>query len=339
MQKPDTPHNEDERTRTLHNLGMIYSPSEARFDRITRLAARHFGVGTALVSIIYKEFQWFKSNQGLNACSTDREISFCGHAILSDEPLVVENSLLDPRFMDNPLVLDGPKIRFYAGQPVKDPFGVVLGTLCLLDGTPRSFSQEDRQDLRDFARLIEAEIAKPMDDNVVTRFVHSLTEQQRLLLIDPLVGTWNRRGFESLLEKELEHASRTGQPLSMIRVRLASFDDLKARFGKDRLIDFSKFAASVLRDTLSSGSSVASIGADEFVAVCPALQAEEGLKRVRQLQARFRHTMLETQGIKALLDVEISHLNIAGDQLKSSSANALHVLQQQAAENPDGDSD
>lgn len=326
MQKPDIPHNEAERTRAIQNLGMIYSPSEARFDRITRLVCRHFDIDTALVTIVYKEIQWFKSLQGLNACSTDREVSFCGHAILTDEPLIVENTLLDPRFMDNPLVTDSPRIRFYAGQPVKDAFGVTIGTLCLIDSLPRAFSMEDRQDLRDFARLVEAEVAKPVEDNVLTRFIQKLTENQRSLLIDPIVGSWNRRGFEVLLDMEMEHAARSGDELFLIHVKLSSFDVIMSRFGHDRVIDFTKFTASIVRDILPNGSSVGSLGADAFVAVCSGMKATEVTRLIEQLKDRFAQTTLETRGIKALVDVEIRFLSLAGDSLKRNAVAAVDQL-------------
>ncbi len=330
MQKPDIPHNEEERTRAIQNLGMIYSPSEARFDRITRLVCRHFDIDTALVTIVYKEIQWFKSAQGLNACSTDRDISFCGHAILSDEALIVENALLDPRFMDNPVVTEGLRVRFYAGQPIKDAFGTTIGTLCLVDSVPRVFSAEDRQDLRDFARLVELEIAKPVDDNVVTRFVRSLNEHQRSLLIDPIVGSWNRRGFEALLEKELENASRLGEDLSLISVKLSSFDLILNRFGHDRIIDFSKFTASLVRDNLPNGSSVGSLGADAFVAVCSGMRPSEVARLIDQLKTRFAETTLETHGVKALVDVEITFITLTGDDLKKTSVQAVDMLLSQS---------
>lgn len=326
MQKPDIPHNEEERTRAIQGLGIIYSPSEARFDRITRLACRHFDVDTALVTIVYKEIQWFKSLQGLNACSTDREVSFCGHAILRDDALVVENALLDVRFMDNPLVTDTPRIRFYAGQPVRDEFGVTIGTLCLIDGMPRTFSQEDRQDLQDFARLVEAELAKPIDDNVLTRFIRSLNENQRSLLIDPIVGSWNRRGFEALLDKEIENALRYNEDLTLIHVKLSSFDVILNRFGHDRVIDFSKFTASIIRDQLPNGSSIGSLGADAFVAVCSGMRQIEAERIIKQLKQRFSEATLETHGVKAIVDVEITSLWLSGDQLRQNAVAAIDQL-------------
>lgn len=326
MQKPDIPHNEEERTRAIQSLGIIYSPSEARFDRITRLVCRHFDVDTALVTIVYKEIQWFKSLQGLNACSTAREVSFCGHAILGDDALIVENALLDTRFMDNPLVKESPRIRFYAGQPIKDEFGVTIGTLCLIDSVPRTFSQEDRQDLRDFARLVEAELAKPAEDSVLTRFIRSLNENQRSLFIDPIVGSWNRRGFEALLDKEIENALRHNQELTLIHVKLSSFDLILNRFGHERIIDFTKFTASIVRDQLPNGSSIGSLGADAFVAVCSGMKPSEADRIIEQLKKRFTEATLETHGVKALVDVEITSLLLSGAQLRQNAIAAVDQL-------------
>ena len=323
MQKPEFPDNEAERTLAIQKLGIIYSPSEAQFDRITRLVCRHFDIETALVTVVYKEIQWFKSVQGLNACSTDREISFCGHAILADEPLIVENALLDPRFMDNPLVLDTPKIRFYAGQPLKDPYGVAIGTLCIFDHIPRSFSQEDRRDLQDFALLVEAELSKTTENNVLSRFISSLTETQRSFLIDPVVGSWNRRGFEALLDKEIEYAALNNEVLSLVHVKLCSFDLLMNRFGQDRMVDFFKFTASIIRDLLPNGSSIGSLGVDAFVAVCSGMTDGEVNRLIVELKESFAKTTLQTHGIKVLVDVEITYLALTSNDLKKNAVNAV----------------
>lgn len=157
MRTPDHPKNETLRLSALEAAQLLDTPPEERFDRITRLAARTFDVPICLVSLIDKDRQWFKSCYGLGVRETARDISFCGHAILGADTFVVENALQDERFADNPLVTGEPDIRFYAGAPLEDRNGFRLGTLCLIDKKPRTFSSDDQKTLRDFADLVERE--------------------------------------------------------------------------------------------------------------------------------------------------------------------------------------
>jgi GAF domain-containing protein len=137
MIEPETPANEQVRLDSLQSLDILDSPAEERFDRLTRLAKRIFDVPIALVSIVDQNRQWFKSCVGLDVSETPRDISFCGHAILGNEVFVVTDTAEDPRFDDNPLVVNDPFIRFYAGCPLKYTDGSMLGTLCIIDTRPR----------------------------------------------------------------------------------------------------------------------------------------------------------------------------------------------------------
>lgn len=157
MKQPDVPANEVTRHAALCNLELLDTHTEERFDRITRIAQVHFSVPIALVSLIDTGRQWFKSHQGLDATETPRDISFCGHAILSDDIFYIPNALEDPRFADNPLVTGGPNIRFYAGAPLHAPGGERIGTLCIIDDKPREFSETDLAVLRDLADCVEEE--------------------------------------------------------------------------------------------------------------------------------------------------------------------------------------
>lgn len=158
MQAPEIPDNEAKRLRELHDMLVLDTEPEEQFDVITAFCATAFRVPIALVSLVDTNRQWFKSRQGLDACETGRDISFCGHAILQDEPLIVGDALNDPRFADNPLVTGEPKIRFYAGVPLQMRSGNRIGTLCLIDRKPRRLEAEEIALLRDLARLVVREL-------------------------------------------------------------------------------------------------------------------------------------------------------------------------------------
>ena len=157
MKTPQVPENEDKRIQALHACFLLDTEEDEAFDRLTRLAQRYFNTKIALVSLVDSERQWFKSKQGLDAKETGRDISFCGHAILNEELLVVEDAEKDARFVDNPLVEGEPRIRFYAGAPLHSPDGYRIGTLCIVDDHARVFSESDRLTLRDLANSVETE--------------------------------------------------------------------------------------------------------------------------------------------------------------------------------------
>jgi phosphoribosyl 1,2-cyclic phosphodiesterase/DNA-binding response OmpR family regulator len=157
-QAPPIPGEEERRLQALHQLAILDTPPEERFDRITRLAARFFGVPIALISLVDRDRQWFKSRNGSLVQQTSREVSFCGHAILQPEALVVSDALADDRFADNPLVLSEPRLRFYAGYPIVASDGSAIGTLCLIDHKPRHFGSAQVKALRDMAALVEREL-------------------------------------------------------------------------------------------------------------------------------------------------------------------------------------
>ncbi|SFR44174.1 GAF domain-containing protein [Marinobacter gudaonensis] len=160
---PAVTEHEEERLAVLHDLELLDTASELRFDRYTSLVADVFGFPIVLITLVDRDRQWFKSRLGWNLKQCSRDISFCGHAILENSLMVVPNALDDPRFANNPLVTEDPKVRFYAGAVVRGPSGYPLGTLCVLDYYPRYFDDEHRSLLRRFADLVENEIAHDAD--------------------------------------------------------------------------------------------------------------------------------------------------------------------------------
>lgn len=160
MLTPPIPADETKRVQALRDLNILDTPTEDRFDRLTRIAQHILQVPIALVSLVDTDRQWFKSRQGLDASETPRDISFCGHAILGTEVFVVADAATDPRFADNPLVLSAPNIRFYAGAPLTLRSGERVGTLCAIDRQPKQVSGAQMAALQDLAACVVEEMER-----------------------------------------------------------------------------------------------------------------------------------------------------------------------------------
>lgn len=155
MMPASPPVDEADRLSCLRTLAILDTAPDVALDAITRATARHLQCPVALVSLVDEHRQWFKSRHGLQQLQTPRDLAFCAHAIHSEDQLVVEDALRDVRFHDNPLVLDEPRVRFYAGQPIRIA-GRILGTLCVIDRVPRHWSTEDADFLHAMAHAARA---------------------------------------------------------------------------------------------------------------------------------------------------------------------------------------
>jgi len=152
------PADEERRLRALQQTGLLDTEAEERFDRYTRIAAALFDVPIALVSLVDRDRQWFKSRTGMDVSETARDKAFCAHVILDSDVMQVPDALVDDRFADNPLVTDEPRIRFYAGAPLSLGSGSAVGTLCVIDHRARNLDQDQLRLLSDLAKLVEREL-------------------------------------------------------------------------------------------------------------------------------------------------------------------------------------
>jgi diguanylate cyclase (GGDEF)-like protein/PAS domain S-box-containing protein len=159
--EPEKTQLERDRLRVLHDVGLLDTTEEDRFDRITALAAELFDTPISLISLVDEDRQWFKSHHGLPIRETPRTLSFCAHVIeaTDDEPFVITDARTDDRFRANSLVTGDPHIRFYAGVGLRGPGGYLLGTLNVIDRRPRDLDDRQRRLLRDLGRWAESEIA------------------------------------------------------------------------------------------------------------------------------------------------------------------------------------
>ena len=289
------PEDDSSRVASLARMNLLSTPREADLDRIVRTAKRVFGTEMALVSLVDKNRQWFKSRLGLDATETPRDISFCGHAIAEDRTFVVNNALEDARFHDNPLVAGGPDVRFYAGQPLTNSEGYRIGTLCVISPKPRELSDGDQQVLKDLGRMVEIVLENRKLSESQAALLDSLTEATREKLIDPLTGLWNRRGFDELIEREIARASRAKTPLAAAMADIDHFKKINDTFGHAEGDAAIKLTASLLLECSRASDIVIRYGGEEFLVIAPDTPTE--MLQVlggKMLQAFRQHAKLST---------------------------------------------
>lgn len=241
------PADEEQRLRDLQRHAVLDTPADPHFERIVRLASEALEMPIALVSLVDRDRQWFLAHHGLEASETPRRMAFCAHAIADDAVLMVPDALADERFNTNPLVLESPRIRFYAGAPLRSSEGHNLGTLCVIDQRPRQLDPQQLAMLELMADLVMREL-----------------ELRRLSSLCPVTGLYNRSSFFSLGEQELQQARRNAQPLALFNFDIDDFRQINNRWGHQAgdqvLVDVCRVARQRLRPQDLFGR----IGDEEF---------------------------------------------------------------------------
>ena len=247
MEVAAKPDNEAERLEATLSLGLLDTPPEERFDRYTRFAQRLLEVPIAYVSFIGDDIQWFKSVQGLEIEQVPREQSFCSHTILTEEMMIVEDTIEDSRFRNNPFVVNPPYVRFYAGVKLNIREGICVGTFCVADIKPRYPSEEDMQLLKDLAHLLELEF-----------------HTQSIATTDELTGLSNRHGFRLIANHSIALCRRMDKAATLIVFDLDGFRYINGKYGHaegDKVLrDIGQILLAEFRDSDVIGR----IGGDEF---------------------------------------------------------------------------
>ena len=168
------PQNEKARIDELRKYNILDSEPEDVFENMVQLASYICKTPIAAVSLVDEHRQWFKAIVGIDAKETSRDVAFCAHAILQDEIMVVPDALNDERFFDNPLVSDGPGIRYYAGVPLVTPSGMHLGTLCVIDTEPRELLKEQLDAVKTLADSVMAHLNLRLSHKEIRKYVDEL---------------------------------------------------------------------------------------------------------------------------------------------------------------------
>jgi diguanylate cyclase (GGDEF)-like protein len=312
---PGVPDNEAERLAALRRYQVLDTQAEQAYDDITRLAAYIAQVPIALISLVDEDRQWFKSKIGMAISETPREIAFCAHAILNpDRPLIVPDAKADARFSQNPLVTDS-RIRFYAGEPLVTADRHALGTLCIMDHTPRELNKEQFEALAALSRLVVAQLelrrhaaqlreAAAIQDAALAQLqayqkqleaANARLEEKSLT--DKLTGVANRAGFDQRLNEEIARSKRYGAIFSLLLLdvdRFKNYNDSHGHIAGDEAL---AAAAKAMQKICRPIDFIARYGGEEFAVILPATDRQGAYQMGERLRQEIAATPIASGAI------------------------------------------
>ncbi|WP_028536916.1 GGDEF domain-containing protein [Paludibacterium yongneupense] len=312
---PLLPVNDDERVESLRRMQLLGTPDDEAFDRVTRTAQRLFAAPIVMASLLDSDTLWARSCIGLTRRKFTRHMTFCAHAIHSERITVVQDATLDPRFASNPLVLGPPHLRFYAGRPIRNAEGHVLGTLCLFDTVAREFSSRDELALHDLGHWLETVYRAHQLSEVQRQMLAELDRAKHASLIDPLLNAWNRQAVMSILQREYSRLQRSDGALAVLMCDFDHFKTINDHFGHAGgdavLVD----CCQRIRRVLRAHDSLGRYGGEELLIVLPDTEQEEA----RQIAARVcaevgaETVAFDGQHIAATMSIGVGSCRPGGD--------------------------
>jgi diguanylate cyclase (GGDEF)-like protein len=281
---------EEERLAALYELDVLDSPPEEAFDRITRIARAALDAPMAMISLVDRDRQWFKSRQGIDVDETPREFSFCTHTITGTGPLVVSDALADPRFRTSPLVTIEPGVRAYAGVPLRTAAGHNIGALCINDTVPRELTKAQLGILQDLAQLVMDEF-----------------ELRRIALTDNVTGVMTAWRFRNQADRLIGEARIAGEAVACFLVDLDHFREFNTRSGHAVGDLVLALVARLCAERLGPKDLIARMSGDEFAILqlgtpleVAKVRAEEFRTAIELGSATLEHRITASVGVTAL---------------------------------------
>jgi diguanylate cyclase (GGDEF)-like protein len=305
MLSPDTPADEVLRQQILDDNDLLDTPADPYLDTLVRVVREVFAVKTVLVSLMDRDRLWFKARIGLNINETPRAISFCAHAILGTQVFIVEDSHSDPHFHDNPLVLNNPHIRFYAGRPLLSKEGQALGTLCLIDPLPQTLTDKQQRLLNDMAVLVEGYLELRNDSEQTAQLRAALSREQRKVMLDPLTQLWNRAGLNHFLPRHQQQAEDLGLQLGVLFCDLDYFKKINDNHGHAAGDQALRETARRINAAVRPQDVVTRSGGEEFVVLLHVPDQHELLHIAERIRSAISKNPLEIDNQQLTLTISI----------------------------------
>lgn len=339
-----TASDESERLAALRRLCILDTPPENEYDDLTRLAAFVCQTPVALISIVSEHRQWFKSCIGMEMNETPRAVSFCTHALRENQLFIVPDARQDERFAANPLVVQEPGIRFYAGIPVAGPEGHALGTLCVIDHRPRELSEESRMALRVLARQVGAlfqirhQVGTLRDAaEEQARIEHRLRETQerlrdanrrleQMVRTDALTGLGNRRLFNERMRQEWKLSQRLEFPVALLMIDIDHFKQVNDEHGHAAGDEVLRHIGALLEHSTRGSDTCVRYGGEEFAVILPATSQNQADHLAKVLREEIAAAPCGHQKITVSIGVAASTAGNKGDTFEQLIARADAAL-------------
>lgn len=314
------PSNENDRLAALDSYEILDSLPEQAYDDIARLAAQVCGVERAMVAFVDETRKWHKARFNVGITEVPRDFAICSHAILSDQPLIVDDTHKHPALANLGMVVNPPHVRFYAGVPLVDEHGYALGTLCAIDSVPRTIDADQVESMVALARQV-------MQLLKLRKSIHQLEKREQQLQLlsvtDYLTGLFNRRALQQQLDLELESAKSQHQPLSLLVLDIDHFKRFNDRFGHNLGDKVLIKVANTLQSQARSEDFVARFGGEEFVILLPETDSTEAQQLAEQYRNAVKNIMFKGQQVTISIGAASYDQSDDGQQLFQLADSAL----------------
>jgi len=274
----------------MHIVDVFYTPLEERFERITRLARRSLNVPVAAITCVTADKQWFKSVAGWAVTELPVSHSLCPLTLEENRICVINDTSMDSRVMEHPLVAKKPNFRFYAGYPLQESTGLAVGTLCVFDTKPREFTEEQMCTLHDLGEIARHELLSNQLSDAQSDLIAKLGAARREAMFDSLTRVWNRRGAAALLRSSLLKAQERDTDIAVCLLDVDNFKAVNDQFGHQAGDQVLRKLAAMLVSSVRTDDIVCRYGGDEFLLILPETSADDASR----IAERARRTVAES---------------------------------------------
>lgn len=295
--------NEQQRLAAVRLYDILDTPPDKTFERLAKLAARFFNTPISLISIVDRDRIWFKSHYGLDIQQIDRALGLCASAILQNDVYTVTDAQNDPRTLANPLVVGEFGLRFYAAAPLQTTEGFNLGTICVIDFSPREVTNAEKETLKDLAAIVMAEMELRLSARAtvvyeVNQRLQVLKEKEQAEQVtntDVLTGLQNRRAFDTKLEWQALHISEHGGDAAVAIIDLDGLKTVNDTMGSAQGDLVIKSFASALQAGFRQEDTIYRFGSDEFAIILPRRRIEDFESLKHSIQQRLESAITQTR--------------------------------------------